>query len=107
MEKKYIYFTECYKHYTGKLWDWENDGNPEESDAYTRGLYHGFTMAKKGQDELRLQLNKPEYGCEKCNYRGYTVKSAENKVYLDSIEAMKAEREGKTRTTIIKCECVK
>ena len=57
MEKKYRYFTECYKHYTGKLWDWEEDGNPEESDAYTRGLYHGFKLARKGQDELKATID--------------------------------------------------
>ena len=60
MEKKYRYFTECYNHYTGKPWDWEENGNPEDADAYTRGLYHGFTMAKKGQDTLREQLKKWE-----------------------------------------------
>jgi len=60
MEKKYRYFTECYNHYTGKPWDWEENGNPEDADAYTRGLYHGFTMAKKGQKELQSTIQALE-----------------------------------------------
>jgi hypothetical protein len=53
MKKEYRYFTEAYRHYTGKLYNWDEQGNPEEQDAYTRGLYHGFILAKKGQDALR------------------------------------------------------
>ncbi len=56
MDKKYKYFTECYKYYTGKLYDWAESGSPEDADSYTKGMYHGFLMAKKGQDELRKLL---------------------------------------------------
>ena len=60
MKKEYRYFTEAYKYYTGKLWDWDEQGSPEDSDAYTRGLYHGFTLAKKGQDYLKSELDAAE-----------------------------------------------
>ncbi len=55
MRKEYRYFTEAYKYYTGKLYDWDEQGNPEEQDSWTKGLYQGFMLAQKGVKQLQRE----------------------------------------------------
>ena len=47
MKKENIYFNHAYKAATGKLYDWEERGDPMDADSFTKGFYQGFMLANK------------------------------------------------------------